>query len=76
MCSTCEPFAWPGSPYAEFSFALGTADTVTGGATRLVVAADGTLISPDHLCPDLLHHGNIGAADGWRGRLVLSLIHI
>ena len=30
----------------------------------------GTLLTPDHLCPDLLRYENIGAADGWRGRVV------
>ena len=37
---------------------------------RLVQAADGTWVTPDHLCPDLLRWENIGAADGWRGRVV------
>ena len=30
----------------------------------------GTLVTPDHLCPDLLRYEQIGAADGWRGRVV------
>lgn len=38
--------------------------------TRVAVAADGVLITPDHLCPDLLRWSNIGPADGPRGRLV------
>jgi len=43
--------------------------SVTYG-TGLVAAADGTLVTPDHLCPDLLRWENIGAADGPRGRVV------
>lgn len=30
----------------------------------------GTLVTPEHLCPDLLRYEQIGAADGLRGRLV------
>jgi len=37
---------------------------------KLVRAADGTLVTPEHLCPDLLRWENIGAADGPRGRAV------
>jgi hypothetical protein len=44
--------------------------SVTSGGPRLVAAADGTLVTPDHLCPDLLRWENIGAADGLRGRVV------
>lgn len=43
---------------------------MTSGGLRLVAAADGTLVTPDHLCPDLLRWENIGAADGLRGRVV------
>lgn len=50
-------------------FHADTTYTVSAGA-RLVQAADGTLVTPDHLCPDLLRWENIGAADGWRGRVV------
>ena len=46
------------------------ATPVTSGGCRLVPAADGTLVTPDHLCPDLLRWENIGAADGLRGRAV------
>lgn len=38
--------------------------------TSVVIAADGVLVTPDHLCPDLLRYGNIGGADGPRGRVV------
>lgn len=33
----------------------------------------GTFVSPDALCPDLLRYEQIGAADGWRGRVVRAL---
>ena len=39
-------------------------------AIRMVTAADGALVTPDHLCPDLLRHANLGEADGMRGRVV------
>lgn len=42
----------------------------TTRTVRIVPATDGTLVTPDHLCPDLLRHENIGAADGPRGRVV------
>jgi hypothetical protein len=38
--------------------------------THLTLTADGILVTPDHLCPDLLRYSNIGPADGWRGRAV------
>ncbi len=50
-------------------FTYSTGGSTTGGA-RLLPAADGTLVTPDHLCPDLLCYENIGAADGPRGRVV------
>jgi hypothetical protein len=46
----------------------GTVVTMTCG--YLVQAHDGTWVTPDHLCPDLLRWENIGAADGPRGRVV------
>ena len=45
------------------------ATQVTTSAT-LVRTADGTWVTPDHLCPDLLRWENIGEADGCRGRAV------
>jgi hypothetical protein len=30
----------------------------------------GTLLTSEHLCPDLLRYEQIGEADGWRGRTV------
>jgi hypothetical protein len=30
----------------------------------------GTFVTNQHLCPDLLRYEQIGAADGWRGRVV------
>ena len=47
-----------------------TGGNLIAGGARLVAAADGTLVTPDHLCPDLLRWENIGAADGPRGRVV------
>lgn len=47
----------------------GSADYYTAG-TRMVRAHDGTWVTPDHLCPDLLRWENIGAADGIRGHVV------
>jgi hypothetical protein len=38
--------------------------------TVVTRASNGTWVTPDHLCPDLLRHANIGAADSTRGRLV------
>jgi len=38
--------------------------------TALVLTRDGILVTPDHLCPDLLRYENIGSADGPRGRVV------
>lgn len=40
------------------TFNVGTSQTV------------GTLLTPEHLCPDLLRYENIGEADGMRGRVV------
>lgn len=51
----------------ELSDYIQPANTV---GTRLVAAADGTLVTPDHLCPDMLRWSNIGPADGPRGRVV------
>ncbi len=48
---------------------------VTTGAS-LVPAADGSLVTPCHLCPDLLRYENIGAADGLRGRAVRAFFWI
>lgn len=39
-------------------------------SSNLVQARDGTWVTPDHLCPDLLRWENIGVADGLRGRVV------
>lgn len=36
----------------------------------------GTFVSPDTLCPDLLRYEQIGAADGWRGRVVRAFFWI
>ena len=47
----------------EFPHAIGASDTK--GTVTL-----GTFVTPDHLCPDLLRHEQIAAADGWRGRTV------
>jgi len=50
-------------------FTYSTGGSTIGGA-KLIPAADGTLVTPGHLCPDLLRYENIGAADGPRGRVV------
>jgi hypothetical protein len=44
--------------------------------TALVVGRDGVLVTPDHLCPDLLRLSNIGPADGWRGRIVRGFFRL
>ncbi len=44
--------------------------------TSLVPAADGSLVTPCHLCPDLLRYENIGAADRLRGRAVRAFFWI
>jgi len=43
---------------------------ITNSSGRILPAADGTWVTPDHLCPDLLRYENIGGADGLRGRVV------
>ena len=43
---------------------------------RLVRAADSTWVTPDHLCPDLLRHSQLGPADGMRGRVVRGLFRL
>src|SRR6266581_9750390 len=53
-------------------FTYSTRGSTIGGA-KLLPAADGTLVTPDHLCPDLLRWENIGAADGPRGRVARGL---
>ena len=50
------------------NLSYGTAQATSSG--RLVQARDGTWVTPDHLCPDLLRWENIGAADGLRGRVL------
>ncbi len=56
-------------------FTYSTGGSTIGGA-KLLPAADGTLVTPDHLCPDLLRYENIGAADGPRGRVVRGFFWI
>ncbi len=52
----------------------GTPAATTG--ISLIPAADGTLVTPGHLCPDLLRYENIGAADSLRGRAVRAFFWI
>ena len=52
------------------TFNLDIGPTYPSVGTQLVLTRDGILVTPDHLCPDLLRWENIGAADGPRGRLV------
>jgi hypothetical protein len=40
------------------------------GTLLTMPSSKGTLLTPEHLCPDLLRYEQIGAADGPRGRLV------
>ena len=51
------------------NLSYGTGTQVTTSA-HLVQAHDGTWVTPDHLCRDLLRWESIGAADGFRGRVV------
>jgi hypothetical protein len=50
-----------------------TTISVTSSLSR---AADGTLVTGDCLCPDLLRYENIGAADGLRGRAVRAFFWV
>jgi hypothetical protein len=54
----------------------GPCAVVTVGGSTLAQAADGTLVTPDCLCPDLLRHGQLGEADGWRGRVVRAFFFV
>lgn len=36
----------------------------------------GTFVTPAHLCPDILRYEQIGAADGWRGRVVRAFFFV
>ena len=47
--------------------ATGTAPSAHASGTL------GTLLTPEHLCPDLLRYENIGGADGLRGRVIRGL---
>lgn len=57
--------SWGDNPYSFGGGALPSTSVV-----RIVTAANTALVTPDHLCPDLLRHENIGGADGVRGRVV------
>jgi hypothetical protein len=43
---------------------------VTSIGTRTLWLRDGSIVTPDHLCPDLLRFSQIGPADNARGRVV------
>jgi hypothetical protein len=60
---------WDSHGNAAFEF------EATAGTT-LVPAADGTLVTPHHLCPDMLSYANIGPADGLRGRVVRAFFWV
>jgi hypothetical protein len=62
-----EVFHWHHGGVVSFGGGVPAQSTV---GNRLVAAADGTLVTPDHLCPDMLRHENLGGADGPRGRVV------
>lgn len=44
-----------------------------GGPLQITL---GTYVTPDHLCPDLLRHEQLGAADDLRGRVVRAFFWI
>lgn len=50
-----------------------TAGSVAGLPNTVTL---GTLVTPDHMCPDLLTHRQIGAADNLRGRVVRAFFWI
>lgn len=58
--------------YDGLSLTPDTAYAVTGALTSTF----GTLVTSDHLCPDLLRYEQIGAADGWRGHVVRAFFWI
>ncbi len=68
--SAAEQIRW-GKDYIQLKY--GPAVTIS---SSLAPAADGTLVTPCHLCPDLLRYENIGAADGLRGRAVRAFFWI
>lgn len=43
---------------------------MTSIGTRTLWLRDGSIVTPDHLCPDLLRFSQIGPADNARGRVV------
>jgi hypothetical protein len=48
-----------------------TATTIVTSSTQASgTVTRATFLTPEHLCPDLLRHSQLGAADGWRGRMV------
>jgi hypothetical protein len=52
-------------------FQVNSQPTPTVRGTLLTMSSSkGTLLTPEHLCPDLLRYEQIGAADRPRGRLV------
>ncbi len=68
--SGTEQIRW-GRDYIRLRY--GPAVTISSSLTP---AADGTLVTPGHLCPDLLRYENIGAADRLRGRAVRAFFWI
>lgn len=48
----------------------GTRFLVNGQEVNAVAITSATLLTPEHLCPDLLRYEQIGCADNWRGRVV------
>ncbi len=41
-----------------------------------VPTTKGTFLTPECLCPDLLRHSQLGAADGFRGRVVRAVFFV
>lgn len=64
-----EIFQWHHGGVVSFGGGVPTQST---SGVRMVQAADGTLVTPDHLCPDLLRRENLGPADRLRGHVVLA----
>ena len=48
----------------------------TSDAGNLVLSVSDTTSSVESLCPDLLRYEQIGAADGWRGRVVRAFFFV
>jgi hypothetical protein len=50
--------------------------TLKAGGTAPDTISFGTFVTPESLCPDLLRYEQIGASDGWRGRVVRAFFFV